>query len=91
MMKEMRKNSVTLDLLEFLTYQSGCDFLSDLHDPENSSFVYKAIYRIEPEQFSLKEWNEAARYITGRNVAFCSRREAYRFLLKNGNSSGSKV
>ena len=56
-----------MSLLEYLSYRSQSDKLSDLHalnGPEISR-VLQALERISPEDVSLREWNDALAYLTG--------------------------
>lgn len=47
---------VMVGLLEILAFRSGCTYLSDLHQPEFLPAIQRALYRISPGQFSLREW-----------------------------------
>lgn len=70
-----------MGLLEFLAFKCGCLYLSDLHGHGNMPLVQHAIREINPDQYDLKEWNDAVQYITGENVSFSTRQEALHYLL----------
>ena len=71
------------ELLEYLAEEAGCNYLSDLRCGANFHFLQRLLQvQIQPEDYPLKEWNEAACYITGQTVDFVTAEEAYRFLLK---------
>lgn len=70
-----------MGLLEVLAFKSCCMYLSDLHNRGNLSSIQHAVREIDPEQYGLEEWNDAVRYITGKDVTVSTREEAVRHLL----------
>lgn len=82
----MEECGVKLGLLEYLSFKTGCAFLSDLHDRKKLMFVQSEVHNMNPALFSLKEWNEAVRYITGENVDFPTREQAVGYLLASRKS-----
>lgn len=55
----------TISLIEYLHYKVGCDYISDLKHlgmTDRITLLY-VMYKITPEEFTLKEWNEALTYI----------------------------
>ncbi|MFR9310071.1 hypothetical protein [Hydrogeniiclostridium mannosilyticum] len=77
----MNKHGVNLGLLDFLLFKTGCMYLSELHRPENLLLVQSVVLRLNPDLFTLEEWNDAVRYITGQDVTFCSPQQAAQYLL----------
>ena len=77
----MEENGVKLGLLDYLSFTTGCAFLSDMRDRKNLPYVRSAVLRIKPSLFGLEEWNDAVRYITDQNVNFKTRDEAVQYLL----------
>lgn len=75
---------VMVGLLEILAFRSGCTYLSDLHQPEFLPAIQRALYRISPGQFSLREWQDAAAYITGEQRSFENTEQAADYLKKYG-------
>lgn len=71
----------SLGLLEFLQVQVGCMYLSDLHTPSNLPLVQRALRKIAPDSYGLKEWNDAVCYITGQDSDFDKQRDAARYLI----------
>lgn len=69
------------DLLEELHARVGCCYLSDLHLPHYLPLVQRAIEEIVPGDYSLSQWNDAAAYISQKNVSFDTPEEAARHLL----------
>lgn len=59
-----------LGLLETLQCRAGCACISDLKIPSNLPFVRHALRGIDPDAFGVDEWNDAVRYITGRDMGF---------------------
>lgn len=62
--------------------KAGCVYLSDLHAPIYAPDVYIAVAAVQnPQQYTLKEWNDAVYYITGRYIAYRSAQQAHTALL----------
>ena len=78
----MRTDS--MDLLEFLAAKAGCIYLSDLRQPYLFSSVYHTLKRLDAEAFSLREWNDAATYLTQKPCSFESPEQARQYLLNGG-------
>lgn len=61
----MSANALTLPLLDYLAYKSGCEYLSDL--PQVSGWrrarSRRALERVPPEAASLRDWNDALAYL----------------------------
>ncbi len=53
------------NLLDRLARESGTAMLSDLHGYISRGKIYDAVCGISSEEYSLKEWEEAAGYILG--------------------------
>ena len=77
----MEKNSVSLGILDYLSFKAGCMYLSDLRERKTLPFVQNAVARIDPNLFSLEEWNDAVYYITGEDVEFPTCEQAVQYLL----------
>lgn len=77
-------------LLETLSMKAGCRYLSDLRYPEQLVFVKHALYKIEPDRFSIREWNDAVNYITGQSLCFKDRTEAVEYLKTYTSQPGSR-
>ena len=69
------------ELLDRLARESGTAMLSDLHGYISRGKIYDAVCGISSEEYSLKEWEEAAGYILGgKTPYFQSARAARRYL-----------
>lgn len=59
----------TISLLDMLSLQMGCTYLSDLRFL--NAFQYRKLAEIlavlPAEDFDLREWKDALRYLTGEN------------------------
>ena len=77
----MEEHGVNSGLLDYISFKVVCVFLSNLHDPDKLLFIRKALESIAPSRFRLEEWNEAAKYITGRNISFSSCEQAAKYLF----------
>ncbi|MEA5002365.1 MAG: hypothetical protein VB081_02580 [Christensenella sp.] len=72
------------DLLDALAKEADCAYLSELRDRGFYPSIVKALRRIDPEAYSLSEWNEAICYITGE-------REKAVDVLQAANCLGEKL
>lgn len=54
-------------LLDLLSIQMGCMYLSDLRflSPEQSQYLSQRLERLTPRQDDVREWNDALDYLTG--------------------------
>ena len=68
-------------LLETLADKIGCMYLSDLRQISNLAKIQKELKEIPHEKFPLREWNDAAEYITGKEDCFSASIEAKEYLL----------
>lgn len=52
-------------LLDYLAWQTGCEYLSDLHalTPAQRARLRRAVEALPPDAACLREWNDAAAYI----------------------------
>ncbi len=69
-------------LLEVLSEETGCLFLSDLRLSEKRPAIAQALPTIEASLFPDAEWEEAFLYLTGSKQSFSSPKEAKRRLLR---------
>ena len=62
---------VQLPLLDYLAWQAGCAYLSDLHflTPAQRVRLRRAVEALPPESVPLRSWNDAAAYIAGAGPA----------------------
>lgn len=77
-------------LLETLCLRIGGMYLSDLRIASNLFLVQRALYKIKPESYSLHEWNDAVRYITGENICFEKQAEAAGYLMNYSRMKDNK-
>lgn len=54
------------ELLEYLREKAGCLYLSDLHTPSFRDRAVEEALALPPEDYSLDQWQEAARYLLER-------------------------
>lgn len=56
-----------IDLLEALSIQADCTYLSDLKhlDGLRRARLVRALERVPPDAAELREWNDAPEYLTG--------------------------
>lgn len=75
----MKPDKYQEGLLPCLQELAGCQYLSDLHGPFYIEEIANAVHTVSVSAFSMKEWEEAFRYITGVKMEFSSKEE----LIKN--------
>lgn len=67
------------DLLEYLTFKTGCMYMSDL--PRCRWKLSSAIRNMPEERYSVSAWNEAIAYIYRVEKQFETVRDAKKFIL----------
>ena len=67
------------DLLEYLTYKIGCDYISDL--PHNRWRISCSIRDIPDDRYTIMDWNEAIDYIFDVDLQFRTVHEAKEYVL----------
>ena len=70
-----------MELLERIKYITGSDFISDLAQNCRITFYqFHKINEINIDDYSLKEWNEAAQYIGCNNKRFDNSKDAKEYI-----------
>ena len=56
-----------MPLLDYLAWQTGCEYLSDLHwpGPGQRARLRRALAELAPDCAPQREWDDAAAYLTG--------------------------
>ena len=62
------KTDANPGLLDWLTDECGCSYLSNLRLAETVPALLRAVRRIPPGRWSDETWSEAVNYITGEQV-----------------------
>ncbi len=78
-----RKKNKQSELLEVLAVKAGCIYLSDLHEPFYQKKLSQVCNEIEPDAYSLKEWNEAVDYILNVQIEHPSCTAAATYLIEH--------
>ena len=76
-----KKPAMALGLLDYLAYEAGCLYLSDLLNPYYWPSVRQALQRLDSRMYSLWEWNDAAEYLTGGTHMYTQSVQARQDLL----------
>ncbi len=76
----MHPDGRKLELLEQLAMDTGCSYLSDLHQPERQLGIRILAPHISTQAYTLQEWEDAVEYITGVRRRFHSVSQAQEFL-----------
>lgn len=63
-------------LLEVLSGLAGCCYLSDLRTPSYRERVAWALWQLDPDDYPLSQWREAAQYLLNRPWEFSTPRQA---------------
>ena len=69
-----------MELLEYLRIQTDCAYISDLRGCTRFHSIKNALHDLDIQQYSLKEWNAAASYITGEALTFSEVEAAANYL-----------
>ena len=69
------------ELLHILSERTGCMYLSDLKFIRDTQKIKSELEKLSPQDFPVKQWNDAINYLTETQVDFSSEMEAKNFLL----------
>ena len=69
------------ELLHVLSERTGCMYLSDLKFIRDTQKIKSELEKLSPQDFPVKQWNDAINYLTETKVDFSSEMEAKNFLL----------
>ena len=70
-----------MELLERIKYITGSDFISDLAQNCRITFYqFHKIKEINIDDYSLKEWNDAANYVSNQNKEFNNSLDAKKYI-----------
>ena len=83
-------------LLDDMWKKTGCLYLSDLKQPAWRAVCCSVIREIQEEEYTLREWSDAARYLSNADgviasTKFQSKEEAKRAILKPGQPTGPDI
>lgn len=68
-------------LIEQIVNDLGCEYISDLHRPIFLIEIQRLIYGYDSQNYSLKEWRDAAAYITGSRCELHDSEEIKQYLI----------
>ena len=69
-----------ISLLEKLTKLTGAMYLSDLKTMAYAT-IRTELHDIDPQKYTLFQWKDAAKYLTGNDVALDTVKGIYEYLL----------
>ena len=69
-----------MELLEDLRIQTDCAFVSDLRECTKFHSIKNALNNLDVRQFTIRERNDAASYITRKALTFSKGEEASEYL-----------
>ncbi len=70
------------ELLQLLADQTGCSYISDLHDPEKFAGLVNILPALPADRYTLWTWSDAVAYITGQDRHFSDQFAAKAFLQR---------
>lgn len=70
-----------MGLLDILAAKTGCTYLSDLTFPKNKIHILHPLRKIDASDFTLHEWKDALKYLTGRPSAVSTQQQAKQALM----------
>lgn len=70
------------ELLEEISRKVDCMYISDLQHSNLLPLIRTAVKELSIDRYSLREWNDAVSYITGKDCEFKSQKEAADYLMK---------
>lgn len=80
-------------LLDLMSIQIGCMYLSDLRflSPEQRRYLARKLERLTPREEDTRDWNDALEYLTGarpEQTARAAQQRLITLLFKSGNGTG---
>lgn len=69
------------DLFDYLAQELGFEYVSDLNRLKDLCAIKPVIESVRPEEYTLHQWNDLIRYLTGNAGEFASQTEAKIYLL----------
>lgn len=69
------------ELLDILAEKANCIYLSDLLQTEFKRRILFPLHEMEPYDFSLKDWNDAVKYLVQEDYNFETAEQAREFLI----------
>ena len=73
-----------IDLLGYIANKVSCEFVSDIRmcqDWSRTCAIFRCVLHIDASECTLREWNDAAQYITGEDIRFKNREAARNCIL----------
>lgn len=68
-------------LLDFLAEESGCAYLSELREGTKNKDIKEILVHVHADRFSMKDWQDAAEYLTAEKQQFEDAKKAKAYLL----------
>ena len=80
---------VRQSLLDLMSIQMGCMYLSDLRflSPEQRRYLARKLERLTPREEDMQDWNDALEYLTGarpEQTARAAQQRLIDLLFKSG-------
>ena len=69
------------DLFDYLAQELGLEYVSDLNHLKDLCSLKPTVENIRPEDYTLYQWNDVIRYLTGNSGEFAAQTEAKLYLL----------
>lgn len=68
----MSNETKTTGLLDRLSQEFGCEFLSDLKSMvfQRRTWAVQLLQKIEAEEYSVEEWNDTHHYLLGQPASY---------------------
>ena len=69
-----------MELLERIRFITNSEYISDLACNRYLTFYHSWIEEINIDDYSLKEWNDAAKYVSNQNKEFNNSLDAKKYI-----------
>lgn len=79
-----------MELLEYLRIRTDCAYISDLRGCTKFYSIKNALNHLDVQQYSLREWNDAASYIANKALSFSEAEEAANYLKNLSRNRGGE-
>ena len=78
----MKEPNPSIGILDYLKEEAGCTYISDLYQISFLPSIKKVVEQIDPDTFTLRQWNDAAGYISQKKLEFHTVQEVRGYLLE---------
>ena len=77
----MKKGGENMEILEVLKTKLQLEYISDLCFLNDREELKMYVHAIPEERYSISEWNDAAKYLTGKDIDHTTKTSAKKSII----------